>query len=98
VSKDEQRERLQQRIDDPEKRWKYRAGDLEDRQLWPTFRTAYEEAIRRTSTEHAPWHVVPADRNWVRNLAVAKILLRTLEKMHPKLPPEEPGIAGTIVP
>ncbi|MFM2077999.1 MAG: hypothetical protein RJA49_1889 [Actinomycetota bacterium] len=97
VSKDEQRERLQERIDDPEKRWKFRAGDLDDRALWPKFQEAYADAIRRTSTSHAPWYVVPADRNWVRNLAVAKILLHTLDGMNPKLPPSEDGIEGRIV-
>ncbi len=97
VSKEQQRERLQERVDNPEKRWKFRAGDLDDRALWPDYQKAYEDAIRRTSTKYAPWYVVPADRNWVRNLAVARILLNTLEKMHPTLPPEEPGIEGTIV-
>lgn len=97
VGKEEQRERLQERIDDPEKRWKFRAGDLDDRALWPQFQAAYQDAIQRTSTDVAPWYVVPADRNWVRNLAVAKILLHTLEGMDPKLPPPEPGIIGRVV-
>ena len=97
VGKDEQRERLQERVDDPEKRWKFRAGDLDDRALWPKFQAAYQDAIRRTSTDAAPWYVVPADRNWVRNLAVAKILLHTLEDMNPQLPPPEDGIVGRIV-
>lgn len=97
VSEDEQRERLQERVDDPEKRWKFRLGDLEDRKLWPAYQEAYREAIERTSTTDAPWYVVPADRNWVRNLAVAKILLHHLEEMDPKLPPEEEGIAGLVV-
>jgi PPK2 family polyphosphate:nucleotide phosphotransferase len=97
VSKDEQRERLQERVDDPEKRWKFRAGDLDDRALWPQFQAAYQDAIRRTSTAHAPWYVVPADRNWVRNLAVAKIMLHHLERMHPKLPPSADGVEGRVV-
>lgn len=97
VGKDEQRERLQERVDNPEKRWKFRAGDLDDRALWPKFQAAYQEAIRRTSTDAAPWYVVPADRNWVRNLAVAKILLHTLEEMDPKLPPPEEGVVGRTV-
>ena len=73
VSKAEQAQRFQDRLDDPMKSWKFRAGDLADRELWPKFQSAYEDAIRETSTPYAPWHVVPADRNWVRNLAVAKI-------------------------
>ena len=97
VSEDEQRKRLQERVDDPEKRWKFRMGDLDDRKLWPEFQKAYKEALARTSTDAAPWYIVPADRNWVRNLAVAKILLHHLEDMKPTLPPDEEGIAGLIV-
>ncbi len=97
VSKDKQRERLQERIDDPEKRWKFRAGDLDDRKLWPKYQQAYQEAIERTTTAAAPWYVVPADRNWVRNLAVAKILLHHLEKLDPQLPPPEEGMEGLVV-
>lgn len=97
VSQDEQRERLQERVDDPEKRWKFRMGDLDDRKLWPDYQKAYRDALARTSTDDAPWYVVPADRNWVRNLAVAKILLHHLEEMKPQLPPEEEGIDGLVV-
>ena len=97
ISPEEQRVRLQDRIDDPTKRWKFRAGDLDDRKLWPDFIKAYEVAMRETSTEDAPWYVVPADRKWVRNLAVARILLQTLEAMDPQLPPDEPGIADIVV-
>ena len=97
VSEDEQRERLQERVDDPEKRWKFRMGDLEDRKLWPSYQEAYRDALASTSTDDAPWYVVPADRNWVRNLAVAKILLHHLEKMNPQLPPEEQGIEGLVI-
>jgi PPK2 family polyphosphate:nucleotide phosphotransferase len=97
VSNDKQRERLQERVDDPEKRWKFRAGDLEDRALWPQFQAAYQDAIRRTSTAAAPWYVVPADRNWVRNLAVAKILLHHLEAMDPQLPAADPSVVGCVV-
>ncbi len=97
VSLDEQRQRLQERIDDPEKRWKFRKGDLDDRALWPEYTKAYEEALRQTSTDKAPWYVVPADRNWVRNLAVAKILLHHLQRIDPKLPEPEEGIEGLVV-
>src|SRR6478609_2268140 len=86
LSRDEQRVRLQERLDDPEKRWKFRAGDLEDRALWDDFAAAYEDVLRETSTEHAPWYVVPADHNWSRNLAVAEILVDALERIDPKLP------------
>ncbi len=90
VSKDEQAQRFRDRVADPTKRWKFREGDLEDRKLWPQFMKAYDAALSKTSTAHAPWYVVPADRNWVRNLVVAKILLATLEDMDPQIP--EPTI------
>jgi PPK2 family polyphosphate:nucleotide phosphotransferase len=98
VSKDEQRKRLQERIDDPEKRWKFRREDLEARERFDDYVAAYEDAITETSTEWAPWHVVPADRNWLKSLVVAKLLVETLERMDPKLLPAEPGIEGLIVP
>jgi PPK2 family polyphosphate:nucleotide phosphotransferase len=85
-SKEEQRKRLQERVDDPEKRWKFRTGDLDDRALWDDFQAAYEDAIRETSTEDAPWYVVPADHNWSRNLCIAEILVDALERLDPELP------------
>jgi PPK2 family polyphosphate:nucleotide phosphotransferase len=97
VSKEEQRQRFQDRLDDPEKRWKFRAGDLDDRALWDDFQQAYEDAIAKTSTEHAPWYVVPADKNWSRNLAVAKILEHTLQEMDPKFPEPEAGLDAIVV-
>jgi PPK2 family polyphosphate:nucleotide phosphotransferase len=98
VSHDEQRRRLQERVDDPVKRWKLRRSDLDDRGLWDEFVDAYEEAIAETSTTWAPWHVVPADHNWARNLAVAGIVVDALERLDPKLPEPETGLEGTIVP
>ena len=86
ISKDEQAERLQERIDDPAKQWKFNPGDLEDRKLWDQYMAAYETAVSRCSTSHAPWHVVPADRNWARNFIVGKIVRETLEAMDPKYP------------
>jgi PPK2 family polyphosphate:nucleotide phosphotransferase len=97
VSKSEQARRFQARLDDPAKNWKFRAADLEDRKLWPKYQHAYEETIRQTSTSYAPWYVVPADHNWVRNLAVARILLGTLENLSPKFPPPVPGIQNTKI-
>jgi PPK2 family polyphosphate:nucleotide phosphotransferase len=97
ISRDEQRKRLQERLDNPEKRWKFRLGDLGDRKRWDDFTEAYEDAIRETSTDWAPWHVVPADHNWVRNLAVSEILLAMLERLGPQLPPPEPGLDGIEV-
>ena len=97
VSFEEQRVRLQDRIDDPVERWKFRLGDLDDRKLWPDYRKAYELALSQTSTESAPWFVVPGNKKWVRNLAVAKIVLAELESIAPKLPPDDPALAGLQV-
>jgi PPK2 family polyphosphate:nucleotide phosphotransferase len=97
VSKSEQARRFQDRLDDPAKSWKFREGDLADRKLWPKFQSAYEDMICKTSTSYAPWHVVPADHNWVRNLAVAKILLDALEGLHPNFPAPDPAIKGTKI-
>jgi PPK2 family polyphosphate:nucleotide phosphotransferase len=97
VSQEEQRKRLQERIDDPEKRWKFRSEDLEVRRRFDDYVAAYEEALGETSTEWAPWHVVPADRNWVKALAVAQLLVDALERIDPRLPDSEPGIESLVV-
>jgi polyphosphate kinase 2 (PPK2 family) len=94
VSSDEQRVRLQERLDDPEKRWKLSVSDLEDRGLFAGFEAAYEEAIFETSTEWAPWYVVPADHNWARNLDVAEILVAALDRLDPRLPEPDPALDG----
>ena len=96
ISKEEQKERLEARLEEPDKRWKFNVDDLEDRKLWEDFALAYEEALSHTSTEHAPWYVVPADRKWYRNLVVASILIKTLETMDPQYPPE-PDLEGVVV-
>lgn len=98
LSKDEQRDRLQARLDDPEKRWKFRAGDLEDRQLWDGYQDAYEDAIRETSTPWAPWYVVPADRKWQRNLVVAQIVAAALRRMDPQIPAVAEETEGVVIP
>jgi PPK2 family polyphosphate:nucleotide phosphotransferase len=95
ISKVEQRERLQARLDDPTKRWKFQHGDLEERKLWDDYTTAYEDALARTSTKHAPWYVVPADRKWVRNHVVASVLVKTLETLKMKYP--EPDLTDVKV-
>ncbi len=86
ISADTQKERLAARLANPEKHWKYDPGDLDERALWPDYRTAYEVALERTNTEVAPWHVVPSDRKWYRNLAVGQLLLETLQRMNPQWP------------
>jgi PPK2 family polyphosphate:nucleotide phosphotransferase len=86
ISKEEQAERLKERVEDPAKQWKFNPGDLEDRKLWDQFMAAYEVALKRCSTDHAPWHVIPADRNWVRNYVIGKIVREKLEEMKPQFP------------
>ena len=86
ISKDEQKERLQQRLADPKKHWKFNPGDLDDRQMWAEYQEAYETMLHRCSTPWAPWHVVPADRKWVRNAVIAAIVKQTLEDMDPQYP------------
>jgi PPK2 family polyphosphate:nucleotide phosphotransferase len=97
VSKDEQRRRLQERIDDPEKRWKMNLEDLEARRRFDDYLAAYEETLTETSTDWAPWHVVPADRNWLKAVVVAQLLVDALERMDPRLPAPQPGIERLIV-
>ena len=86
ISKDEQKERLQQRLADPKKHWKFNPGDLDDRRMWDEYQEAYETMLHRCSTPWAPWHVVPADRKWVRNAVIAAIVKQTLEDMDPQYP------------
>jgi len=97
ISKEEQRERLQARIDDPEKRWKFRAGDLDDRKLWDDYQRAYEAALTRCNTERAPWYIVPADHKWYRNFVVSRLVVEALEELDPQFPPPTPGIEKIVV-
>jgi PPK2 family polyphosphate:nucleotide phosphotransferase len=98
LSKEEQRERLQERIDTPEKNWKMELGDLETRKHWAQYQQLYEGAITATSTNDAPWHVVPADRKWVRDLVIGALLLDALERIDPQFPPPNPELQGLQVP
>jgi polyphosphate kinase 2 (PPK2 family) len=97
ISKDEQAERLRERIADPTKQWKFNPSDLDDRKLWDDYMAAYEIALKRCSTAHAPWHVIPADRNWVRNAAISRIVRETLEEMAPKYPVPDGWDPRTVV-
>jgi len=81
ISADEQKERLLARLDDPSKHWKFNPGDVDERARWPAYRAAYETALERTNTGIAPWHVVPADRKWFRDLAIGRLLLEALRGM-----------------
>jgi PPK2 family polyphosphate:nucleotide phosphotransferase len=86
ISRKEQGERLQERLDEPNSRWKFSPGDLDDRKLWNEYQAAYEIMLNRCSTPWAPWYVIPADRKWARNAAVAAIARQTLEAMNPEYP------------
>lgn len=97
ISKEEQRERLQARLDNPNKCWKFNQGDLDERKLWDDYQRAYEDALTRCNTAHAPWYIVPADRKWYRNLVVSQILREALEKLNPKFPPAEKGLDDIVV-
>jgi len=86
ISREEQRERLLARLDDPLKRWKFSDADLVERRSWRSYQRAYEEALARCSPAHARWHVIPADRKWYRDFAVSQIVADTLEQMNPRIP------------
>ncbi len=97
ISKDEQRARLQKRVDTPDKQWKFLATDLDERKLWNDYQAAFEDMLNRTSTDAAPWYAVPADNKWYRDLVVAQVLVDTLESLQLSYPSAAPGVAGTVV-
>ena len=97
VSHEVQRQRLQKRIDNPESSWKHDPSDISDRDIWPLYQQAYEDVLRETSRPHAPWYVIPADVKWVRDLAVAKIVLEALERMDPRLPAPKDDLKGITI-
>ncbi|HET6743336.1 MAG TPA: polyphosphate kinase 2 family protein [Kribbella sp.] len=93
ISPDEQRARLEARLDDPTKHWKYNPGDVDERQLWPDYMDAYHSAIEHCNTPDAPWYVIPSDRKWYRNWAVTTILLETLKELNPEWPAADFDVA-----
>jgi polyphosphate kinase 2 (PPK2 family) len=97
ISKEEQRQRLQERLDDPDKQWKFNPEDLVQRKSWDAYQRAYEKAIRETDAPHAPWYIVPANSKTQRNLAVANIVLETLESMKLSFPPSDPKLSTITV-
>ena len=86
IDLDQQKKRLQERLDDPKKHWKMNPKDLQERKLWPEYMKAYELAIRRTSTDWAPWYIVPANRKWYRNLVVSTVIVETLKGLNMSYP------------
>ena len=97
IDMEEQKERLQARLDDPTKRWKFRLGDLEERKRWPEYMQAYEDVLSKTSTEIAPWYIVPANRKWFRDLVISSILVETLESLKMSYPAPEENLDGVVV-
>jgi len=97
ISRDEQRERFQKRLEDPEKHWKWSSGDLDSREQWSDFQAAYTDALARCSTDAAPWFVIPADRKWYRDLAVAEILSEAAAEMDPQWPVAEEDLSKVVI-
>jgi len=97
ISKEEQRQRLQERLDTPEKNWKFSTGDLAERKLWDQYMAAYEAVLSKTSTAHAPWYIVPANRKWYRNLVISHVIIKTLEALDMRYPEAEPGLDKIVI-
>lgn len=97
ISKKEQKERLEERRDDKTKQWKFNIGDLKERALWDDYMQAYEDAINNCNTPWAPWHIVPSNKKWYRNLVISECIVETLEGLHMKYPPPPEGIEKIVV-
>lgn len=92
ISKDEQKERMEARLSDPTRQWKFSRDDLDKRKQWDDYMAAFEDVLTLCSAEHAPWYAIPADQKWYRNLAIARVLTATLSKMDPRYPVAEDGL------
>jgi len=97
IDKDEQKERLQARLDEPNKNWKFSLGDLEERKLWAHYTAAFEAALEKTSTDHAPWYVVPANRKWYRNLVISSVIIEKLKSLNMSYPEAEDDLSGVVI-
>jgi PPK2 family polyphosphate:nucleotide phosphotransferase len=97
IDKDEQKKRLQARLDNPDKHWKFRRGDLDERKLWDDYMMAYEDALSKTSTAVAPWFIVPANHKWYRDVVISTTLVNTLEGLDMKFPKPEENLEGVVV-
>jgi PPK2 family polyphosphate:nucleotide phosphotransferase len=93
ISPEEQLRRFKERLDDPARNWKISESDYTEREFWPRYRDAYEEAMERTSTKHVPWYIVPSDHKWFRNLAISQIIADTMDEMDLKVPPARVNLA-----
>jgi PPK2 family polyphosphate:nucleotide phosphotransferase len=97
ISKEEQKARLQERLDDPAKQWKFATGDLAERKLWDDYLGAYTTVLEKTSTTHAPWYIVPANRKWYRNLVISQAIIKTLEGLKMAYPAPEAGLDKIVI-
>lgn len=97
INKEEQKERLQARLDEPHKNWKFSLGDLEERKLWDDYTAAFEAALEKTSTETAPWYVIPANRKWYRNLLISSIIIEKLKSLKMAYPEAEDDLSGVVI-
>jgi PPK2 family polyphosphate:nucleotide phosphotransferase len=98
ISRDEQKRRLESRLKDPDKRWKFSSSDLKERAYWDHYQAAFEDAVNECSTPYAPWYVIPANKKWYRNLVVARTIADTLEAMDPRYPAAEKGLDKVEIP
>lgn len=93
----EQKERLQERLDEPDKNWKFSLGDLKERALWDQYLAAYQQALWETSTDYAPWYIVPANRKWYRNLVISTIIINKLKSLNMAYPEAEDGLEDVVI-
>ncbi|HSH78556.1 MAG TPA: polyphosphate kinase 2 family protein, partial [Herpetosiphonaceae bacterium] len=98
ISKDEQKRRLESRLEDPNKHWKFSSNDLKERAYWEDYQSAFEDAITNCATAYAPWYVIPANKKWYRNLVIARTIADTLEVMNPQFPQAEQGLDKIVIP
>jgi PPK2 family polyphosphate:nucleotide phosphotransferase len=97
ISKEEQKCRLEARLRDPKKNWKFNPADLEERKLWDDYQEAFDDMLEKCSTEYAPWYVVPADRKWFRNWVLSETIVRTMETLDLKYPDPLPGLDKIVI-
>ncbi|WFB35200.1 polyphosphate kinase 2 family protein [Kiritimatiellota bacterium B12222] len=97
ISPEEQKERFQERLDNPEKQWKFSTGDIEQRKYWDDYVDAFQDVLVNCSTPTAPWYVIPANRKWYRNWIISEITKKAFEEMNPQIPPPEPGLDQIVL-
>lgn len=97
IDKDEQKERLQARLDDPKKHWKFSLGDLDERKRWDDYQAAFEDMLNKTSTDYAPWYIVPANKKWYRDLVVASVIIEALKSLKMEFPPAEDDLSQVVI-